>query len=130
MSEHTKGKPERFNAYYFSFDATGCKAIDNILSLVARAGKAYHNTSYWNDYEDGSSFIEQIQDAAQSANDKYDALTQQRDDLLAACEKGAKWMMWLKLRGQCECEPNSRCVKCVVTDELVVVEAAIAAAKE
>ncbi|KKL92806.1 hypothetical protein LCGC14_1881010 [marine sediment metagenome] len=53
-------------------------------------------------------------------------------DLLAACEKASTWMMWLKQSGQCKCEKNSRgrCIKCVVTDELVEVEAAIAKAKK
>jgi len=39
----------RLNAYYFGFDATGVTEIDNVLSAVACAGKAYHHTEHWNE---------------------------------------------------------------------------------
>lgn len=63
---------EEFRAYYYSFDATGNEAIDKILHAVARAGKAYHNTSEW--YEEDQyggeplvSYAERIQIAANDA---------------------------------------------------------------
>ena len=36
-------------AYYYSFESTGCEEIDRILSAVACAGKAFHHTDQWND---------------------------------------------------------------------------------
>ena len=39
----------RMNAYYYSFEKTGVVEIDRILSAVAMAGKAYHETSQWDD---------------------------------------------------------------------------------
>ena len=64
MSEPTRGK-RRFNAYYYSFTATGNLEIDQILMAVAREGKAFHNTDQWSD---GSpSHAELIQKAADRA---------------------------------------------------------------
>lgn len=37
----------RMNAYYYSFSKTGCYGVDRILSAVACAGKAFHNTDCW-----------------------------------------------------------------------------------
>lgn len=37
----------RLDAYYYGFDPTGNLAVDNILSAVACAGKAYHLTEDW-----------------------------------------------------------------------------------
>lgn len=55
----------RMNAYYYSFAPTGVRAIDEILSAVAVAGKAYHHTEYWSDSEgDEKSYVELIQEAA------------------------------------------------------------------
>lgn len=66
----------RFDAYYYGFTPTGSKFINRILSAVACAGKAYHNTVDWNDethpYEKvfrGSTPIEWIQNAADDAAD-------------------------------------------------------------
>lgn len=42
-----KEAPFRMDAYYYSFDPTGVLGIDKILSAVACAGKALHNTSEW-----------------------------------------------------------------------------------
>lgn len=39
----------RMNAYYYSFEKTGVVEIDRILSAVAMAGKAYHETNQWKD---------------------------------------------------------------------------------
>ena len=37
----------RMNAYYFSFEPTGARSVDRILSAVACAGKAFHYTEDW-----------------------------------------------------------------------------------
>ena len=63
----------RMNAYYYSFEPTGDDAIDRILSAVACAGKAYHDTASWNQpcnpYEGhvGGTPIDWIQNAANDA---------------------------------------------------------------
>ena len=61
----------RFDGYYISFDPTGEEAIDNVLSAVARGGKAFHLTEDWHEtlepYEAthrGTSVVEWIQNAA------------------------------------------------------------------
>lgn len=61
---------EEFRAYWFSFRATGVEQIDEILRLVARAGKAFHGTELWadeQDFLDGRSYIDMIQEAADLA---------------------------------------------------------------
>jgi hypothetical protein len=46
-------KSDRFlRAYYHEFKPTGDDRIDAILEAIALAGKAYHNTSDWNDAEE------------------------------------------------------------------------------
>lgn len=67
----------RMDAYYYGFDRTGVGAVDRILSQVADAGKAYHNTDSWSDrYEDDDpwkrggrteSHVERMQEAANEA---------------------------------------------------------------
>lgn len=63
----------RMNAYYYGFDDTGDDAIDKILSAVACAGKAYHNTEDWlyeldpYDGHTGETVVEWIQNAANEA---------------------------------------------------------------
>lgn len=64
----------RLDAYYFGFTPTGDELIDRILSAVACAGKAYHNTESWDEetppYEDffkGKNPVEWIQNAADEA---------------------------------------------------------------
>lgn len=59
----------RMNAYYYGFDTTGVRAIDEILSAVACAGKMYHGTDQWsNQGSDGEpSEVENIQAAAERA---------------------------------------------------------------
>lgn len=64
--EHTL----RMNAYYYGFRPTGEIKIDQILSRVAEAGKAYHHTSGWTDpmIDDASrSYVDLIQEAADEA---------------------------------------------------------------
>ncbi len=62
-------QPElRMNAYYYGFRPTGVRAVDEILSAVACAGKAYHHTDAWCDgYGDEPSYVELIQEAADRA---------------------------------------------------------------
>lgn len=63
----------RMDAYYFSFASTGVDAIDDILSAVACAGKAYHHTGDWSQHQDRASFTcrahESFADAIQRAAD-------------------------------------------------------------
>ena len=61
----------RMRAYYYGFAPTGIELVDRVLSAIACAGKAYHNTADWSDetpaYEDvfrGESPIDWIQNAA------------------------------------------------------------------
>ena len=66
MAEHET----YYSAYWFSLDKTGVSEIDEILRLIAEAGKAYHSTEFWNDAYDESdepSYIERIQEAANKA---------------------------------------------------------------
>lgn len=39
----------KMDAYHYGFEPTGVQEIDFILCAVASAGKAFHNTSQWND---------------------------------------------------------------------------------
>ena len=66
----------RLDAYYYGFDSTGNDAIDLVLSAVACAGKAFHNTDCWADEADpsrynerlrGATMVEGIQNAANDA---------------------------------------------------------------
>lgn len=66
----------RMEAYYYAFNETGVRCIDEILSAVARAGKGYHHTESW--YEGG--YIDQIQAAAGRAA----VLLKTAPDLLSA----------------------------------------------
>jgi hypothetical protein len=62
-------QPVRMSAYYYSFDETGVAIIDQILSAVAHAGKAYHHTDCWTETNEWTpvSYAEQIQRAANAA---------------------------------------------------------------
>ena len=70
----------RMNAYWYSFEKTGCREIDEILSAVAVAGKMYHNTEGWTDVweHDGLSQIDKIQNAANKAAEKMTRLKRKR----------------------------------------------------
>lgn len=62
----------RFDAYYYSFEPTGCEPVDLILMAVARAGKLAHHTDTWqNDQYHWSHYggtpADLIQAAAESA---------------------------------------------------------------
>ena len=49
-------KPLRMSAYYYSFNSTNVRTIDEILSAVAWAGKAAHNTADWD--QDWTNYLE------------------------------------------------------------------------
>jgi len=59
------------DAYYFGFEGTGARPIDEILSAIAVAGKGYHHTEGWSEpadwRDDGKSYADLIQDAADAA---------------------------------------------------------------
>lgn len=70
----------RMEAYYYEFGATGVDAVDKVLSAVACAGKAFHNTAAWCEhtapYDDhtGACPVEWIQNAAIEAANEIDRL--------------------------------------------------------
>ena len=67
MSEDTE---LRMSAYYYGFDETGIRVIDEILSAVATAGKCCHHTDAWCDSDEGElSHADKIQMAADRAAD-------------------------------------------------------------
>lgn len=70
----SENSPEwkRLNAYYYSFEPTGVAEIDEILQMVAMAGRHYHNTNEWTDpdLEGGISVVDMIQEAAIRAASK------------------------------------------------------------
>lgn len=70
-------QPElRMNAYYYGFTPTGVREIDEILSAVACAGKAYHHTDNWADSDkDEPSWADLIQEAADRAAAKIKSTT-------------------------------------------------------
>mgnify|MGYP000660462362 CR=1 FL=1 len=63
----------RMDAYYYGFNKTGVREIDEILSAVAMAGKGYHNTADWSDeiYGETYSFVDLIQEIANRAAKKW-----------------------------------------------------------
>ena len=60
------------SAYYYSFELTGVREIDEILSAVAMAGDSHHHTDCWADVycSDGFSAAELIQEMANRAAEK------------------------------------------------------------
>jgi hypothetical protein len=85
----------RMNAYYYGFASTGIAVIDNILSAVACAGKAYHSTECWNDESApwherlrGNSPAEWIQNAA---NDAASIMRTATPTAAADSEDAARW---------------------------------------
>lgn len=84
----------RMDAYYYAFERTGNEAIDKVLSAIATAGKAYHNTADWNDecdyvpeYLAGKTPIEWIQNAAKDAAAEIDRLKGEVDDWKSTAEQ-------------------------------------------
>ncbi|GGD11756.1 hypothetical protein [Aureimonas glaciei] len=69
MSDNTEAPKLFMNAYYFGFNETGCRPVDEILSAVAQAGKGYHHTEDWTTPLHGTntSYADMIQEAANRA---------------------------------------------------------------
>ena len=88
MTDQPAAEPTlRLSAYYYTFEATGCLAVDKILSAVACAGKGFHHTADWqNTLADGTTFIEHIQEAADNAAAARDRLAPVNERLVAALE--------------------------------------------
>lgn len=72
----------RMDAYYYGFNETGVRCVDEILSAVASAGKGYHHTEEWG----SAGYIDQIQAAAGRAA----ALMNAAPELLAALKAAQK----------------------------------------
>ena len=53
------------------------------------------------------------------------AMQEKIDRLEDVLEKSLNWMEWLRKRFPCECEPNQRCVKCCVADDIIVANQAL-----
>jgi hypothetical protein len=75
----TTDMPEErcLSAYYYGFQHTKDDYIDAILEAVAMAGKSFHSTSEWteeNDFLDGLSYAQLIQNKADEASDKHEEL--------------------------------------------------------
>lgn len=76
----------RLDAYYYGFKPTRVPEIDRILSAVAAAGKAYHDTSQWTEPtgafrgHDGVAPVDWIQNAADAAAETINALRGRRSD--------------------------------------------------
>lgn len=84
-AEKTAEAPLRMRAYYYGFDPTGSRAIDEVLSAVAVAGKSYHHTEDWNNAKpDQKSCVDNIQDAAARAAAELARLKASNEELLAA----------------------------------------------
>lgn len=72
----------RNRAYYYSFQPTGCNAVDGILAAVAAAGKAYHHTESWLEDDGRGAPMDWIQDMANKAAEEFKRLDQQYNELL------------------------------------------------
>ena len=93
----------RLSSYHFSFSPTGNPWVDNILSMIAVAGKGYHNTEGWTESNDGEpSFIELIEGAAYLAANHITNV-EKRDLKNCACA-------WVK-----PCEPCCTCANPVMS---------------
>ena len=83
----------RMEAYYYSFDSTGCDPVDKILSAVACAGKAYHHTDDWyeqsspQDDHAGGTPIDWIQNAAIEAAHEIKSLQKALERLVSINEQ-------------------------------------------
>lgn len=74
----------RMDAYYYGFDKTNVDCIDELLSSVACAGKAFHHTEEWmeeasayGEHTIGKTPIDWIQNAAIKAAKEITSLRQQ-----------------------------------------------------
>ncbi|HBO4748900.1 TPA: hypothetical protein L4V19_002006 [Pseudomonas aeruginosa] len=81
------------DAYYYGFDPTGCDLVDSVLEQVARAGKAFHSTDYWNEEDlDGLSPVDKMQAAANASAKTIMALIAEVEHL----RKDAARYRWLR----------------------------------
>lgn len=74
----------RMDAYYYGFDATGYRPVDEILSAVARAGKAYHHTESWYGSDSPNFPMENVVQPIQEAANRAAAIKGVASRLLAA----------------------------------------------
>lgn len=92
------------DAYYYSFEPTGCGEVDAILEQVAQAGAGYHSTADWQDkYADGSSPTSNMQRAAEESAAQINIIIAERDQLKAeneALKKSTGAAMFLTLTGE------------------------------
>ncbi len=137
MSDETKkveeggaAFPLRMNAYYYSFSTTGCNEIDRILSAVACAGKAFHNTDCWRDecapYEGhvGDNPIDWIQNAANDCTTSFKSAyaagikagRASRDGLRVELERLA-CVVGTYLKDGCNCDNGSPTEDCFCIKE-------------
>lgn len=67
----------RMRAYYYGFKETGVREVDELLSAVAIAGKAFHSTDQWQDevYDEEFSVVDLIQDRANVLAEKINTNT-------------------------------------------------------
>lgn len=73
----------RMSAYYYSFEPTNCRPVDEILSAVAIAGKRFHNTEEWD-----NEAIDGIQNAAKRAANAHDDLVAALEGIIACEDTG------------------------------------------
>ena len=80
LGDFCKVTKRRMEAYYYSFDSTGCDPVDKILGAVACAGKSFHHTDDWyehaspQDDHTGGTPIDWIQNAAIEAAGEIERL--------------------------------------------------------
>lgn len=78
--------------------------------------------------EENEKFINENRDLQEEllpTKERIEALKSQLTEIRRELKKALNWMEWIKLRNHCECEPNSRCVKCVVADNIITAEQAL-----
>lgn len=78
---------DALRAYYYRFEPTGCKPVDDLLAAVAHAGKLYHHTAEWNEspigYDDSP--IASIQRMADKAAKEWAAEAGEEEQRLRIC---------------------------------------------
>lgn len=97
---------ETYSAYYYSFEATGCDGVDDILKEVARAGKMYHNTEDWcgEPHDDPAiscpDMVKVIQDTANLSASTIQAKAALVDDLVEGMTKAHDVLLCLHVCDQ------------------------------
>lgn len=88
----TSAGDRALTGYYIGFDSTGEQSVDRVLSMVARAGKAYHSTEYWSDDVDNPwGLTDGDPDAGYSWNDLIQAAGTAAATELADARAVAEW---------------------------------------